>query len=44
MPFYAFYKKIGTAKNGNTIYAKTYVCAIETSGLDEYFEAQSKNH
>lgn len=44
MPFYAFYKKIGTAKNGNTIYAKTYVAAIEVSGYAEYFESQKANH
>ena len=25
IPFYAFYKNIGTSENGNTIYAKTYV-------------------
>lgn len=44
IPFYAFYKNIGTAKNGNTIYAKTLVCAIELSGYDEYFESQIKKH
>ena len=44
IPFYAFYKKIGKAENGNMIYAKTYVPAVEVSGLDEYFEGQIKNH
>ena len=44
IPFYAFYKKIGTAKNGNMIYAKTYVAAIEVSGYDEYFEKQKDTH
>ena len=44
LPFYAFYKKIGTATNGNDIYAKTYVCAIEVSGYKEYFESQTSNH
>lgn len=44
MPFYAFYKNIGTSQNGNIIYAKTYVPAIEISGLEEYFEAQKESH
>lgn len=44
IPFYAFYKNIGTSKNGNTIYAKTYVPAIEVSGYKEYFESQKNNH
>ncbi len=44
IPFYAFYKKIGKADNGNIIYAKTYVCAVEVSGLEEYFKAQESNH
>ncbi len=44
IPFYAFYKKIGKAENGNMIYAKTYVPAVEVSGLDEYFKGQIKNH
>lgn len=44
LPFYTFYKYIGTAKNGNQIYAKTYVPAIEVSGIEEYFEQQTKNH
>lgn len=44
IPFYAFYKKIGTAKNGNEIYAKTYVSAIELKGYEEYFESQKSKH
>ena len=44
IPFYAFYKNIGTSENGNTIYAKTYVPAIEVSGYKEYFESQKNNH
>ena len=44
IPFYVFYKKIGTAENGNTVYAKTYVPAIEVSGYKEYFESQKDNH
>ena len=44
VPFYAFYKKIGTSKNGNMIYAKTYVPAVEVSGLGEYFEMQKNEH
>ncbi len=45
VPFYAFYKKISDADEyGNTKYAKTYVCAVELSGLTEYFEAQKTYH
>ncbi len=44
IPFYAFYKNIGTSENGNAIYAKTYVPAIEVSGYKEYFEDQKVNH
>lgn len=45
VPFYAFYKKIDLkTKNGNLVYAQTYVPAFEVSGLKEYFESQKKNH
>lgn len=44
IPFYAFYKQIGTAQNGNLIFAKTYVPAIEVSGYKEYFQSQTENH
>ena len=37
LPFYVFYKKTGTAPNGNEIYKKTYVCAIEVTGLEKLF-------
>ena len=44
IPFYTFYKNIGTSENGNTIYAKTYVPAIQVSGYKEHFESQKDNH
>jgi hypothetical protein len=44
IPFYTFYKRIGTGKNGNAIYAKTNVPAIEVSGFEEYVESQRKDH
>jgi hypothetical protein len=44
IPFYAFYKKIGIAENGNEIYAKTYVPAIRVSGYEEYFKSQEAEH
>lgn len=44
IPFYAFYKKIGIAENGNEIYAKTYVPAIRVSGYEEYFKSQESQH
>lgn len=44
IPFYTFYKKIGKSPNGNLIYAKTYVPAIEVSGYEEYFEEQKATH
>jgi len=44
IPFYTFYKKIGKSENGNTIYAKTYVPAIEVKGYKEYFESQKEKH
>ena len=40
IPFYTFYKKIGTAKNGCEVYAQTYVPAVQVSGYEEYFEAE----
>ena len=43
-PFYTFYKKLYTAENGNDVYAKTYVCAIQLSGYEEYFESQVADH
>ncbi len=44
IPFYTFYKKLGIAKNGNTIYAKTHVCAVAVKGYEEYYELQNKYH
>ena len=44
IPFYAFYKNIGQSENGNTIYAKTYVPAVQVSGYEEYFESQVDEH
>lgn len=44
IPFYAFYKNIGTAENGNMIFAKTYVPAVEVQGYEEYFENKHANH
>lgn len=44
IPFYAFYKDIGTNEYGLPSFAKTYVCAVEVSGLDEYFEGQEAFH
>lgn len=44
VPFYAFYKKIGTSENGDSVYAKTYVAAIEVGGYEEFFESQKDKH
>jgi pyruvate dehydrogenase complex dehydrogenase (E1) component len=44
IPFYAFYKKLGIDKNGNTVYARTYVPAFEVSGYEEYFKSQEAEH
>lgn len=44
IPFYVFCKQIGTGRNGTIAYAKTYVPAIEVSGLKEYFESQESVH
>ncbi len=44
VPFYVFYKYIKEARNGNQIYAKTYVPAIAVSGCEEYFESQKQYH
>ena len=43
-PFYAFYKYIGDNEYGLKTYAKTYVCAVEVEGLEEYYKNQEKNH
>lgn len=44
VPFYAFYKEIGENEYGMPSFAKTYVCAVEVSGLDDYFEGQEVYH
>ncbi|MBR5881307.1 MAG: hypothetical protein IKZ16_06440, partial [Clostridia bacterium] len=44
IPFYVFYKQIGTDENGKLIFAKTYVAAIEVSDYETYFESQQSNH
>ncbi len=43
MPFYAFFKAIRETENG-AVYAKTYVPAVEISGLQEFFESQEAYH
>lgn len=44
VPFYAFYKRLEPAPNGNETYAKTYVCAVPMTDIDTYFEIQTANH
>ena len=44
VPFYAFYKRLEPAPNGNETYAKTYVCAVPMTDIDTYFEMQTANH
>lgn len=44
VPFYTFFKAIGIGENGNTVYAKTYVPAIEVSDLAAYFRNQLQSH
>ncbi len=44
LPFYVFYKHIGVNESGNAVYSKTYVCALELSGYEEYFEGQISGH
>ncbi len=44
LPYYVFYKNIGTAENGNMIFAKTYVPAVEVEGYEEYFINKHNNH
>ena len=46
-PFYVFYEnidKIAYSEYGDHIYAKTYVCALDIDGIDEYFEKQAQYH
>lgn len=43
LPYYSFYKNIGTSKNGNMIFAKAYVPAIEVEDYEEYFISSNSN-
>ncbi len=43
VPFYTFYKYIKD-ENGLCKYAKTYVCAVDLPGLEEFFKEQEKYH
>lgn len=43
-PFYVFYKHLEEKENGINSYARTYVPAIQVTGLDEYFEQQAALH
>ncbi len=44
IPFYAFFKDMGTEYGGKKVYAETFVCAVEVSGYEEYFESQKAYH
>ena len=44
IPFYTFYKKLEVREDGTTVYAKTYVPAIELSGYEEYFETIAREY
>lgn len=44
IPYYEFYKNIGTSENGNMTFAYTYVPAVEVEGYEEYFETKHANH
>lgn len=44
IPFYVFYKQIGTEEDGKLVFAKTYVPAIEVSDYESYFEFQREFH
>lgn len=44
IPYYEFFKNIGTSENGNMIFAKTYVPAVEVDGYEEYFINKHNNH
>jgi len=43
-PFYAFYKKIKTLENGNSVYAKTYVCAFELGDYVGFWNSLVDEH
>lgn len=44
IPYYTFYKNIGTSENGNMTFACTYVPAVEVEGYEEYFINKHNNH
>lgn len=44
VPFYEFYKKLDYDGEGVSMYAKTYVCAIELSGWKTYAENLLRKH
>lgn len=44
IPYYTFYKHIGTAENGNMTFAKTYVPAIPIDGIEEYLNSLTDKH
>ncbi len=44
IPYYEFYKNIGTSVNGNMTFAYTYVPAVEVEGYEEYFVNKHNNH
>lgn len=45
IPFYAFFKNLHSdTPNGNAVYARTLVPAVEISGYKEYFESQKEFH
>lgn len=45
VPFYAFFKNLHSdTPNGNAVYARTLVPAVEVSGYENYFESQKEFH
>ncbi|MBQ8399992.1 MAG: hypothetical protein IJX08_08540 [Clostridia bacterium] len=44
VPFYVFYKYLGQTPEGIGMYARTYVPAVQVSGMEEYFQSQKANH
>ena len=43
VPFYTFYKET-EEKDGLHTYAKTYVCAVDLPGIEEFFKSQEAYH
>ena len=44
LPFYKFYKKVGTTENGRGIYAVAYLPAIRVNDIDEYMQSCAQAH